>query len=53
MLAVGMLAPVDVFPDASVLVIPIGQVVGIRFGVILNVPLPVTVPVPIIAPTGL
>lgn len=52
-LAVGIVAPVLVFPALSVVVIVIGPDVGIGFGVILNVPLQVTVPVPMIAPVEL
>jgi len=41
--------PVEVFPAVSVVVIITGHVVGIGLGVILKVPLPLTVQVPITA----
>ena len=44
-----LIVPVLVFPAKSVVVKVTGPVVGIGLGTILNVPLPLTVPVPITA----
>ena len=45
-LPVGIFAPVEVFPAGSVTVTVIGEIVGIGFDIILNDPLPSTIPVP-------